>query len=1387
MARPSQALSLPENLEAANVLIAGRYRVLSRLGKGGAGSVYRVEDASSGEALALKRLSARAGKQLHALFEREYYTLSALKHPNVVEVFEYGNDEHGPYYTMELLAGSDLSDHAPMPWQRACQVVSEAASALAPLHARRLIHRDVGPRNLWRSADGNIKLIDFGALTPFGTPGDIVGTPPFVAPEAVQGQALDQRTDLYALGALFYWLLTGLHAFPARSLRDLPGLWAAPFVPASRRLLGLGRDDLPELPAELEALIEALLSRDPKARPGSTGDVIDRVRAIAGLSRDARPERAQLFLQQAAFVGREREQRHFQRRLTLAAAGTGGCTVIEARSGEGRSRMLAELAVHARVAGAAVLRVDGGLCDGVHGVANALAQKLLDTLPELARAAVAPHAATLSHLSPKLAERLAAGTLTPMPTVAGEARARLHEAMVEWFCEVSKKQQLVLLIDDLQRADEASVALLLTLSLAAERHNLMMVVAYNSDTKNDASPALKSLLQQGRRVLLRPLDGSAARELLGSLFGEVPHLARLAERLHRAARGNPAHLLELAQHLVRQEVVTHVDGTWVLPLDVPDELLSFSRLDALASRLDNLSDMARVAARILSVRQGSLSLPMCLALTDLEAKDLYPALSGLVTEGVLVGADEGYRFADEPTRLSLYAELTSSSQKSARGRLGRLLLSHEKLSRLEELEAHILLLDQEDSAKNAGRITQLTQGVMLHEPDNLGAAAPLIEQAYKNFRAAGRTNYELVRLIAALAVAGYFSDRKLLTRYADTAVQTLGSVLRVPLMLKLQRFLGTKLSFYIGMFLAVLGFRKHKNNACVPSLKETTMLFLNLLTSLAGASTISIDPFTTKKYADMIRPWTALGAKSPAMLPYKFILCLAATTTDRIGRANASWKPMIERLRDPAQCEGLPEATRLRFLGGALYASGVSECWRDGPGALRIAEELENFPIKFYRMSADQLRTVYYSNQGNLELFEHYRRRSELHAIQRGSAWQVELWNPSASITVHLRTADALGMKQSIEQVQRLVKSVPSLALLLERARGAYMLLRRHYTEAVPVLERCLEEPEAAVVGWARAHGALARALNGLGLHERARDACLRAVRALTPDDLRFPAMNLGVQIELALAYAGLGQRDLAAKQLDDLLADHAPNNGPLTMGALHEARARVAMWMGDEATCRTHLAAMEKFFRGTDVPSLIARSESFAKEVKRHHVGGREPDAMTLDGSYVAPTSSTTSSTSTGITLIERELTQATSLPDFAQRALRVLIEGMNDARAAIWVLNGEQLDLQASTGQDELPREVVDWVQERCAAAQADDVTQTAIVDDVAIGNPDVLVSQGYSYRLCFLRGGYADQEISGVLITGGRDGTAAVPSAYVLEAIGKKLKQQLKTLHTSIGTIH
>src|SRR5690348_17218797 len=125
-------------------LIAGRYELLSLLGQGGMGGVHEALDRTSGEHIAIKLLSPQAKPFLAALFEREYQTLAGLRHPGIVEVYEYGRDG-AAFYTMELLRGSDLSHSAPMPWREACRYLRDVASTLGVLHARQLVHRDLSP------------------------------------------------------------------------------------------------------------------------------------------------------------------------------------------------------------------------------------------------------------------------------------------------------------------------------------------------------------------------------------------------------------------------------------------------------------------------------------------------------------------------------------------------------------------------------------------------------------------------------------------------------------------------------------------------------------------------------------------------------------------------------------------------------------------------------------------------------------------------------------------------------------------------------------------------------------------------------------------------------------------------------------------------------------------------------------------------------------------------------------------------------------------------------------------------------------------------------------------------------------------------------------------
>ncbi|MBC8073374.1 MAG: serine/threonine protein kinase, partial [Deltaproteobacteria bacterium] len=267
--------------------IGGRYRIDEEIGRGAMGAVYRVRDGSSDRRLALKILHADAtGEPRRARaelwFRREFHVVAGLRHPGIVEVHDYGIDASNPYYTMELLDGRDLRDVPELGVEAGCRVLRDVASALAFLHARRLVHRDLKPRNVRCTSHGRAKLIDFGILASMGVIGEVAGTPPSMAPESVRGLPLDGRADLFGLGTLAYWMFSGRHAYPVRAVDELEQVWRSEPIPL-RRI----RDDIP---AALDELVRALIALDAGARPGSAAEVIDRLDAITGSAPDPEVE-----------------------------------------------------------------------------------------------------------------------------------------------------------------------------------------------------------------------------------------------------------------------------------------------------------------------------------------------------------------------------------------------------------------------------------------------------------------------------------------------------------------------------------------------------------------------------------------------------------------------------------------------------------------------------------------------------------------------------------------------------------------------------------------------------------------------------------------------------------------------------------------------------------------------------------------------------------------------------------------------------------------------------------------------------------------------------------------------------------------------------------------
>ncbi len=315
-------------------LLQDRYRLDAELGHGGMGVVYRAHDTLLNRTVAVKVLSdASIESGNHARLLREARAAAQLNHPNIVTVYDAGETDRAPFIIMELVEGRSLYEQPPRTLPETLAIARQMCAALDHAHTHGIIHRDLKPENVVITSDGSVKLMDFGlarsaTASRLTVEGAIIGSVFYLAPEQAQGQEVDSRADLYALGVMLYEMTTGALPFDGDPLTVLAGHIQSPPTPP--------RTLRPDLPSALDGLILKLLAKHPADRFASAREVAAALEeAAAGRVTTvvAAPiPRHNLPLHLTSFIGREKEMAEVKhllagtRLLTLTGPGGTGKT-----------------------------------------------------------------------------------------------------------------------------------------------------------------------------------------------------------------------------------------------------------------------------------------------------------------------------------------------------------------------------------------------------------------------------------------------------------------------------------------------------------------------------------------------------------------------------------------------------------------------------------------------------------------------------------------------------------------------------------------------------------------------------------------------------------------------------------------------------------------------------------------------------------------------------------------------------------------------------------------------------------------------------------------------------------------------------------------------------
>lgn len=628
------------------------YRVISQLGQGGMGVVYLAQDVNIGRRVVLKLLKAdlASDPRMEERFHREARASAAVAHPNITTIYEVNQYEGSWYICMEFLEGETLRSligrRGALPFAEAVRIAASTADALGAAHEVGIVHRDMKPENIMITSAGQVKVLDFGlaaftdalirppdigaletAVDRLTGHGVAIGTLHYMSPEQAAGRAVTPASDVFSLGTVLYETVTGFPPFRGEtSLAVLHAIaYDQPPLLSTRR---------PDVPPALDRAVRRALRKDATQRFSSGRAMRDELLRVlpshelevTGSREALRPPASgadpslvgslETVVKADGFksdlVGRHQEMRTLMARLDQAIAGEGSLVLISGEAGVGKTRLVNEMARRGELRGAGFLQGrclfrEGGL--PYHPFLEAAGQLIaylgLDEEDAFER--------YVNERMPQLAGRLP--ILKSFLHVAGQESSaaliadkdHLLDAICALFLAFARQRPMILFVDDLHWADEASLDLLQYLARSCRQSQGIIVGTYRPEELDESgAPAhpLGRLLDRMSagdlytEIKLGRLGASDTATIISSTLDGARLDSDFIDLLYHETAGNPFYVLETIRLLIEDGTLKQEQGSWKLTQSLERVTIPGRVHDVVTRRLSRVSSIDREVLEI---------------------------------------------------------------------------------------------------------------------------------------------------------------------------------------------------------------------------------------------------------------------------------------------------------------------------------------------------------------------------------------------------------------------------------------------------------------------------------------------------------------------------------------------------------------------------------------------------------------------------------------------------------------------------------------------------------------------------------------------------------------------------------------------------------------------